>query len=674
MHASPMNVTPPDAKAYYDPPRDKPATRGRADLDPGLVWQDRATPASDRFEDVYFSTDDGLAEARHTFLGGNALPAAWDRRACFVIGETGFGAGLNFLATWKAWRETAAPDAVLHYLAVEGYPLTRDQLLSCLAPWPELASLADELAAAYPPRHDGFHRIWLNGGRVALTLLIGEAEEVLVEAEARVDAWFLDGFEPARNPGMWSPEVFAEIARLSAPGATLATYTVARMVRHDLAMAGFALEKRPGFGREQEILTARLTGAPPASRVPPWYRPPPPVARGGVTAILGAGIAGCAVAGALERRGKKSILVDRHATIAAEASGNPLALIAPRIERGQSDATLFHDRAYRMTLALIEASGLEWESRGALRTGAGDAAFSGPWHGAARSLTAKDASERAGVALDEPALWFPDAGLVEPTRLAEHFAAGAERRLSRAARSIENDGQVWWIRGEAGTPIAEVETLVVASAGASVGFGPLSWLPSRAILGQLSQIPESPETKGLKTALIWGGYMCPARGGVHVLGATHERTGFDPLVWPQPVTMAAHEWNFQGTPTVIRGLISAPKSGAWHGRAATRCVMPDHLPAAGPVAAARTFLSSFDRLRHGPRGVFPTEAPYHHGLYVITGLGGRGITTAALAAELLVSQMLGEPWPIERRVALAAAPARFLVRNLRRPGRKREEP
>jgi tRNA 5-methylaminomethyl-2-thiouridine biosynthesis bifunctional protein len=663
-----MKVTPRDTSAYYAPPRRKPARRRRDDLDPVLVWRDPATPASQRFGDVYFSSFDGLAEARHTFVGGNGLPRAWTRRPCFVIAETGFGTGLNFLAAWKAWRQTAAPGAVLHYLAVEGYPLTPAQRAACLAPWPELAPLASELADAHPPLHDGFHRVWLEDGRVALTLLIGEAAAALAEAEARVDAWFLDGFSPARNPDMWSPEVFAEIARLSAPGATLASFTVAGSVRQGLQAAGFSLEKRAGFGRKKAMLTGRFTGPTPASRIPPWYRPPPAVTRAGPTAILGAGIAGCAVAQALGRRGKPAMLIDRHPDIAVEASGNPTAMIAPRAERGDSDAALFHDRAYRMALASIAEAGLAWDARGALRIAPGDPAPSRLWPGAAVTLTPEEASKRAGIELDAAATWFPDAGLINPAGIARYFARKAETRFTQEAASIDRDGPRWRVWDETQAMIAEAESLVVAAAGATAGFAPLSWLPVQAVLGQLSLVPETEASKALKATLIWGGYLGPARDGAHVLGATHERAGFDPLAWPQPVISSAHGRNFREAPPAIRRLLSAPGLDDWNGRAAARCALPDHLPAAGPVATAEAYLDRFDRLRHGPRGVFATKAPYHPGLYVMTGLGGRGITTAALAAELLVSQMLGEPWPIERRAVLALAPSRFLVRRLRRPG------
>lgn len=673
MHAGRMKVTPSVPNAYYAPPPGEPVARARADLDPGLVWRDTATPASARFGDDYFSGVGGLAGARHTFLQGTGLPEAWARRRCFVIGETGFGSGLNFLATWKAWRQSAPPGAILHYLAVEGFPLTPRQILACLSPWPELAPLAAELAAVYPPPHDGFHRVWLDGDRVALTFLIGDVATVLAEAEARVDAWFLDGFSPARNPDMWSPKVFTEIARLSAPGAALASFTVAETVCRGLHAAGFTLENRPGFDRKRgadrnkEMLAGKFTGSLLASRIPPWYRPPPPISRGGTTAIIGAGIAGCAVAGALGRRGMPAIVIERHTGIAEEASGNPTALIAPRDERGESAAALFHDRAYRMILASIDAADLDWQARGALRISRGGEILSRLWPGAATPLNAREASERAGITLDASATWFPDAGLINPARLAGHFARAAETRFGQMVSTLNHDDRVWHVLDEAGGSITEAETVVVTAARGSIGFAPLSWLPSRVILGQLSLVPETRMSRGLRMALIWGGYMTPALAGAHVLGATHERVGFDPSAWPQPVTAGAHERNARESPPAVRRLFSMTRPGDWSGRAAARCAMPDHLPAAGPVAIAEEFLVGFDRVRHGPRGNFPPQAPYHPGLYVMTGLGGRGITTAALAAELMVSQMLDEPWPIERRVALALAPSRFLVRHLRRP-------
>jgi tRNA 5-methylaminomethyl-2-thiouridine biosynthesis bifunctional protein len=526
--------------------------------------------------------------------------------------------------------------------------------------------LAGDLMAVYPASNPGFHRVWLDGGRVALTLMIGDAAAVLAEAEARVDAWFLDGFSPARNPEMWSPEVFDDIARLSAPGASLAAFTLAEEVRDGLSKAGYTVEKQPGIARKREMLIGRFTGPRPRSRIPPWYRLPPPITgRDGTIAILGAGIAGCAAAHALARRGRRTVLVDRHAGVATEASGNPSALIAPRPEQGDTDGARFHDAAFQMACSSIEASGADWDATGALRLLNGDEADS-----QAPAKSRAEASDLAGIALDIGGQWFPDAGSVDPAAYAGFLGQGATRLFSRKTVALEAGDPGWRLMDASGAPIAEAETLIIAASHGSSDFSPFSWLPLIPILGQLSKVPETPKSAGLSTTLIRGGYLTPSRKGGHILGATHERTGFDPLACPQPVTREAHDWNHQRMPPEIRALLNPPATSDWSGRAAVRCSTPDHLPVIGPVVRESAFLDGFDHLRHGPRGVFPTEPTYHPGLYVMTGFGSRGIMTAALAAELMVSQMLGEPWPVERRVALALAPARFLTRRLGRPGRQ----
>jgi tRNA 5-methylaminomethyl-2-thiouridine biosynthesis bifunctional protein len=209
-------VSHPDAKQRLIEARLTPAS---------LAFEDDRTPASSRFGDVYFSRGVGLAEKEHVFPGGCGLPDAWRGRAAFTICELGFGTGLTFLATWRLWARTRAPGAVLHYLALEGHPLTQGEVRACLAEWPELSLEAEALLRVYPQPQPGFHRLFLGDG-VILTLLYGEARAVLGGLEAAVDAWYLDGFAPAKNPAMWSAEVLQDIARLSrGPDTRLATYT-----------------------------------------------------------------------------------------------------------------------------------------------------------------------------------------------------------------------------------------------------------------------------------------------------------------------------------------------------------------------------------------------------------------------------------------------------------------
>jgi tRNA 5-methylaminomethyl-2-thiouridine biosynthesis bifunctional protein len=228
----------------------------QARLVPARLELAGGAPYSRAYGDVYHSADGGPAQSRHVFLGGNGLPGRWRGRDAFTIVETGFGLGLNFLVTCAALLADAEAPARLAYVSAEKHPFARDDLAAALTRHPGLAPLAGELAAAWPPLETGVHRVVLAQRRVALTLLFGDAAELLPGVDVRADAFYLDGFAPAKNPGLWSAGIMHELARLAAPGATLATWTVARAVRERLAQAGFAVEKRPGFGRKREMLAA----------------------------------------------------------------------------------------------------------------------------------------------------------------------------------------------------------------------------------------------------------------------------------------------------------------------------------------------------------------------------------------------------------------------------------
>ncbi|MBM3347895.1 MAG: tRNA (5-methylaminomethyl-2-thiouridine)(34)-methyltransferase MnmD, partial [Betaproteobacteria bacterium] len=212
------------------------------------------TPYSPAYGDVYHSAGGATAQARHVFLAGNSLPQRWRGRARFTILETGFGLGLNFLEAWRTLDDDPDAPRALHFVSVEKHPASRATLAALHARWPEHAARSRELLAAWPLPIAGFHRLHFAGGRVVLTLLLGDAGSLLPQLEAGVDAFFLDGFAPDRNPQLWSRAIFAELARLAASDATLATWSAAAVVREGLAAAGFAVARRPGFGGKRDML------------------------------------------------------------------------------------------------------------------------------------------------------------------------------------------------------------------------------------------------------------------------------------------------------------------------------------------------------------------------------------------------------------------------------------
>lgn len=223
-----------------------------------LAWHDQQ-PFSAEYQDIYFSTDNGLLETEYVFLQGNNLFDRWQQANMniFTIAETGFGTGLNFLSAAKLWLETAPKQATLHFISVEKHPLTLQDITSALQLWPDLSQLCLPLLAQYPLLIDQ-KKISLYDGRVQLTLLIGDATEQLSRITDQADAWFLDGFSPTKNPEMWQTALFEQIAMHSHAATTFATFTSAGMVRRGLAAAGFQVNKRAGFGKKREMIYGQL--------------------------------------------------------------------------------------------------------------------------------------------------------------------------------------------------------------------------------------------------------------------------------------------------------------------------------------------------------------------------------------------------------------------------------
>jgi tRNA 5-methylaminomethyl-2-thiouridine biosynthesis bifunctional protein len=584
-------------------------------------WTDDGLPRSRLYDDVYFSSQDGLAESRAVFLAGCGLPEAWAGRRRFTVAELGFGSGLNIAALLTLWRETAPPDARLSIFSVEAHPMPATDARRVLAHWPEIGQAAEALTQAWPTAARGFHRLELPAFRASLDLAILEVGEALEAWDGAADAWLLDGFARAANPDMWRQGVLDLVAARSAPGARAATFTVAGAVRRGLSQAGFTVDRQPGFGRKRQRLEARLPGEAVARSEPV------------TVAVIGAGIAGCCLAQALARQGVRTLLVDQD-DFGAGASGNPAALVTPRLDAGLGPIAVLFAQAFRHAVSLYDSVPEAIIATGALQLAVGERD-----PGRFGKIAASDLfgpgelhlldSDTASVELGEPvgpALAMSHARVVEPAVLLPALAQGAERVRARVER-LERTPTGWRLLDAAGGQIALADAVVLAAGTDCARLVPIL-APALALQPVRGQASFTGGDAG--PAVAFGGYAIPTRDGV-LFGATHDRDREDRAAAPEDdarnlATLA------KGLPALAATLAGRPVSS----RASVRATTADHLPLAGAVG--------------------------DEGLYVLSGLGSRGFCLAPLLAAHLAARLAGAPSPLPRALAGLVEPARFAAR------------
>jgi len=598
-------------------------------LPAALEFRD-GVPYSAAYGDIYHSADGGTGQARHVFLQGCGLPGAWGGRDSFVVLETGFGTGLNFLTTWAAWRDDPARPARLHFLSVEKHPFRADDLARLHAQWPGFSALSNELLASWPALMPGFHRIALDGGRVQLTLMLGDALDCLPQLQAGVDAFYLDGFAPDCNADLWQPELFDVLAGLARPGALAATYTVAAPVRQGLTQAGFVCDKRAGFGRKRHCLSARFAGR------SNWIESAVPKH----VVVIGAGVAGAATAHALAARGLAVTVLERAHAPAQAASGNPVAVFRPVISHDDNRATRLTRAAFLHDLrAWAALEGIEWARCGVLHL-ARDAdaaakqqlalAASAPPAEYARWVELGEARELANWPVAAPGVFYPTAGWVVPGSLCRAWLDHPAVRLVTgcAVARVQPVARGWQVLGADGAVLAEADAVVLANARDALSLVPDQTWPLNTVRGQITQLPPGSLAE-IRRVIAREGYVAPGLGQL-LVGATYEHDDDDTT--PRTASDLA---NLARLEAILPGAGAHLAAGAASGRASLRATLPDRLPIVGAVNGQA-------------------------GLYVAAGYASRGVVWAGLLGEALADLMIGQPLPLENELMRAVAPQRFM--------------
>ncbi|MDP2787033.1 MAG: bifunctional tRNA (5-methylaminomethyl-2-thiouridine)(34)-methyltransferase MnmD/FAD-dependent 5-carboxymethylaminomethyl-2-thiouridine(34) oxidoreductase MnmC [Pseudomonadota bacterium] len=612
-----------------------------------------AAPVSEAF------ADSGPDQAQHVFLHGNGVPERWRNQRNFTLLENGFGAGLNFLATWAAWREDPQRPQKLHYLATELHPFRVEDLARLHGKWPELEFLAEALRNSWPLSMPGFHRLEFAAGRVVLTLLLGDAEASLRKLRASIDAFYLDGFEADKNPEMWSPALLRRCAQLAAPNATFATRCVASQVKQTLHEVGFVFEQRPGFGENSEMLAGKIADRPKLAKNPPQIGQRQAV-------VIGAGLAGCAIAERLAVRGWRVVVLDRHPEPAGEASGNLAGILRPMLSRDDNLAS----RLNRACFLYLNQPWRRLDHRGhpprrnlggilQIARDEEHEALQRDWLAAneypeafVQFLDQADASRRLGAEAARGGWWFPHGGWASPPSLCRawlssgcgniHFQGGVE------IADLERVADAWRLLDAAGETVAQAPVVIFATGATQLPH--TAGLPITPVRGQVSHLDAGMLPK-LAHAACSEGYLTPALNGVHCLGASYLKDGLD-----TELRAGEHAENLLRLARMLPSAAHAFDPGELTGRVGFRATTPDHLPLAGALPDLSAQLKVGVRFNTFPR---------HAGLFGLLGLGSRGLVWSSLLAEHLACVIDAEPSPLAGDQADAIDPARFALRAQR---------
>lgn len=601
-----------------------------------LRFSEQGTPFSPDYDDVYHAAQGAFAQARHVFLQGNGLPERWQGASQFTICETGFGLGTNFLTAWEAWKHDPQRSARLHFLSLEAHPFPVDDLRQW---WSTRAPAAwqtavQSLLRQWPLLTPGLHRLEFEGGRVTLTLAFGPARDLAPKLRAQVDAFFLDGFAPAKNPEMWSVELFKALSYLARRGATAATWCAAGAVRRALQQVGFEVERRPGFAGKQHMTVARYA---------PAFTPRHALQeRQTVSArrcvVVGSGIAGAGLAHALRQRGW-SVTVVSASGLATRTDGHLAAAITPLIARDDnirarlSRAAVLRARArwaaWLGSPALLPCGTLHLARDEAQAERFADTVqalqFPASW---LQYLNAEAASQQAGVRVARSAWWLPQAMRIQPGVMIPALLEGVECRQATVSRlHPTQDG--WRVDDVHGQCLAEAPVVVLANGGEalqlltrtglSAGLDAPQFLSSKQVAGQINVFPTE-QSIDVQCVVAGDGYVLPSLAGLTVVGGTYVHDLSVPV--PNAAGEAVNRAHLQAllpAADVNEALPGGLSGQAWAGH---RHVLPGRLP----VVA---------------------EHPAAPGLWVCAGYASRGMSWAALAGDILAAELDVEPQVVE---------------------------
>mgnify|MGYP002739302615 FL=1 len=646
------------------------------------------TPVSDKFDDVYFSNQDGLAETHYVFLEGNQLWERWVnyQEAHFVIAETGFGTGLNFFAVTTLFREFRQkhPDSPLkrlYFISFEKYPLLLDALQQAHLAYPQFSHLAQHLQQHWLNPIQGCYRFHFD--ETTLDLWFGDVAENLPQLgdymNSKIDAWFLDGFAPSKNPDMWNEQLYQQMFRFTKLQGTFATFTAASAVRKGLENAGFNIKKRKGFGKKRECLSGQKTQEKLTALSTSWFHSQPANLKEQDIAIIGGGVASLCTAISLVKRGAKITIYCEDEQTALNASGNKQGAFYPQLSDDNERNIRFYIHAFAyghqfLQWAIQQQIEFEYEFCGVALCAYNEKAESKLNKIAKlnlpsdlyQSLNQTELSEKVGLPLPFGGAFIPKGAWLAPRQLVQHAFAflekkGVQIKTSQKATELSQTENGWQITTAENETFCH-EVVVLANGHKLTEFEQTQKLPLYPVRGQVSQIPTSEKLLKLKTVLCYDGYLTPVDQAKtsHCIGASHVRDNAT-----REFSLTEQQENQQKIQQNIpeEWTKEVDTSGNL-ARIGVRCSVRDLTPIIGAVPHFSAQQTQYQNLFNLRRREQPIEqAENYPNLYLIGALGSRGLTSAPFLGETLASLIYGEPLPMSEDLIHNLMPNRSWVRR-----------
>lgn len=651
-----------------------------------IEWRDNVA-YSTLFNDIFFSQASGIEEKRYVFHQHNNLADRFARlnaSEIFVIAESGFGSGLNFLTTLQLWRSIRrAENCSLHFTSFEKHPLALDDLRKIVSQFPELTNELEELSTQYYLLLPGHHRLTF-ANDVKLTLIIGDIQGQLPQLNHKVDAWFLDGFSPAKNDEMWNLQLLNEIAMHCHSNTTFATYTANSQVRRNLEAAGFTVQKGLGFANKRNLLFGKFNqhnNQPTTKKTPRPYYAIPDFPTHDITqsivAVIGAGISGAATARALANRGYSVVVFEKNTQVASEASGNYQGMLYGSWSAFGGAMMELSCSAYRFSHYLIKTTLIEYTdfaSCGLIQLGHNTQQVKRNQQLLQVNLPPEFISavdkaqieQLAGFAINQKELngvYFPHGIWLKPPRLVSELLNHPKIKLITNCEimQIERHAEHWLLHEKNNITIPDKIThLVLCNAHAAVDLIPDLAPFLRKIRGQTSVVENI--SSSLKTVLCGNGYITPESNGKFTLGATFQFN--DQLL---DVREQDHQENLANFSDILPDLISQITINQLSGKANFRTSTYDYLPLVGPLADYDQFNRDYAKLTKDKNAWIDTPCNYLPNLWLNLAHGAKGLLTAPLCGEIIADYISQSPLSCSENVRIALHPNRVYVRKLVKP-------